>query len=244
MFDTLIADLLDRLDGATTPAELRDILVNALEAAGLPHIAYCHLSDFQRTGDLAALQRVMTFPGEWLEYYQARRYQAIDPVFQASHTARRPFRWQDLTTRRETFTARQRTMIAEAATVGMAHGLTVPLFGPDGEHAIVSVASPDPLEGAALTPARIAAVATAFHAVYQDLTQPPTHEAPPPPLHPREREVLLWCARGKTSWEISHILHLAERTVDHYAANAMTKLQATTRAAAVVKAVRHGMICP
>jgi LuxR family quorum-sensing system transcriptional regulator CciR len=245
MFEPRILDLLERLDAAADTAALRLVLVRALEDWGLPHVAYCNLSEFQKTGDLAALQKIMTFPTDWTEYYQSRRYEAIDPVFHAARFRRRPFHWQDLTQPRGEFSARQRGMIAEAAAVGMAHGLTVPLFGPDGEHAIVSVASLDPLEDCPARPSALAAVATQFHMVHQDLTECGTEpDTPPITLFPREREVLLWCARGKTSWEIGRILHLAERTVDHYAADAMTKLDAPNRVAAVLKATRQGLITP
>lgn len=245
MFNTRILDLLERLDAAADTATLRSTLVQAFVEWGLPHIAYCNLSEFQKTGDLGALQKIMTFPTDWTEYYQSRRYEAIDPVFHAALFRRRPFHWRDLTTPRGEFTPRQRGMIAEAAAVGMAHGLTVPLFGPDGEHAIVSVASMDPLEKCPVRTSALAAVVTHFHMVHQELTERGIDAEPAAvTLFPREREVLLWSARGKTSWEIGRILHLAERTVDHYVADAMAKLDAPNRVAAVLKATRHGLITP
>lgn len=240
-----IIDLVERLDAAPDAETLRTLLRDALAELGLPHVAYCNLSEFQKTGDIAALQKIMTFPSDWTTYYRARRYEDIDPVFHAARFRRRPFRWLELTTPRETFNARQRGMIGEAASVGMAHGLTVPLFGPNGEHAILSVASPDQLEDCPLTAAALAAVATQFHMIHQDLVEgAKTVEPDPVSLYPREREVLTWCARGKTSWEIGRILNLAERTVDHYVEAAMTKLHTPNRVAAVLKATRHGLITP
>jgi LuxR family transcriptional regulator, quorum-sensing system regulator BjaR1 len=71
-------------------------------------------------------------------------------------------------------------------------------------------------------------------------------EPPParrmPQLTPRERECLLWCAKGKTNWEISRILGLSERTVEHYLARAYRKLGSRDRARAVAAARRHGFI--
>jgi DNA-binding CsgD family transcriptional regulator len=54
----------------------------------------------------------------------------------------------------------------------------------------------------------------------------------------REREVLTWTAAGKSSWEISVILGVTERTVNWTVQNAMRKLSATTRTQAVVNAIR------
>jgi len=71
---------------------------------------------------------------------------------------------------------------------------------------------------------------------------------PQPPreliLTPREREVLLWAAKGKTGWEIGQILRLSERTVTYHVENARAKLGASSRAHAVVKAVTLGLIAP
>lgn len=71
-------------------------------------------------------------------------------------------------------------------------------------------------------------------------------KAGPPPgysnLSAREREVLQWTAAGKTSWEISMISNLSERAINKIIADAMTKLDAVTRAQAVVNAIRLGEI--
>ncbi len=53
----------------------------------------------------------------------------------------------------------------------------------------------------------------------------------------RERECLSWVASGKTDWEISQILNIAEQTVHEYVQNALIKLNATTRAQAVAVAI-------
>ena len=61
-------------------------------------------------------------------------------------------------------------------------------------------------------------------------------------LTPRERDVILWAARGKTSWETSQVLEIAEGTVNQYLRSAMSKLDATNRVQAVAKAVELGVL--
>jgi LuxR family quorum-sensing system transcriptional regulator CciR len=63
-------------------------------------------------------------------------------------------------------------------------------------------------------------------------------------LTDRECECLLWVARGKTSWEAGVILGIAERTVKKHVIEAMAKLDATSRAHAVAKAMVSGAIRP
>ncbi|ANY87840.1 MULTISPECIES: response regulator transcription factor [Pseudomonas] len=64
------------------------------------------------------------------------------------------------------------------------------------------------------------------------------------PIHltPREREVLLWCAYGKTSWEIGQIVGCKESTVNFHVSNILRKFAVNTRVAAVIKAIRYGML--
>lgn len=52
-------------------------------------------------------------------------------------------------------------------------------------------------------------------------------------LSPREREVLRWLRCGKTSWAISLILRISERTVNYHVNNIMRKLDVSNRMQAV-----------
>jgi DNA-binding NarL/FixJ family response regulator len=61
-------------------------------------------------------------------------------------------------------------------------------------------------------------------------------------LTDREREVLTWVGRGKTSAEIAIILGLRERTVNFHCDQAMKRLDVTNRTQAVAIAVAHGLI--
>jgi LuxR family transcriptional regulator, quorum-sensing system regulator CviR len=58
----------------------------------------------------------------------------------------------------------------------------------------------------------------------------------------REKEVLNWLKEGKTSWDISVILGISERTVDFHVNNIRQKLGATNRPQAVALAARRGLI--
>ncbi len=61
-------------------------------------------------------------------------------------------------------------------------------------------------------------------------------------LSSREVEVLQWTGDGKTSAEISELLNISARTVNFHISNAMTKLNAANKAAAVVRAAMLGML--
>ncbi|HGY9627423.1 helix-turn-helix transcriptional regulator [Pseudomonas juntendi] len=61
-------------------------------------------------------------------------------------------------------------------------------------------------------------------------------------LTPREKEVLLWCACGKSSWEIGQIVGCKESTVNFHFGNILRKFAVTNRVAAVTKALWYGLL--
>jgi DNA-binding NarL/FixJ family response regulator len=70
------------------------------------------------------------------------------------------------------------------------------------------------------------------------------HTAPDPSFHltRREKEVLTWVGRGKTSSEIGMILGLRERTVNFHCDQAMRRLDVMNRTQAVTKAMSLRLI--
>jgi LuxR family transcriptional regulator, quorum-sensing system regulator BjaR1 len=58
-------------------------------------------------------------------------------------------------------------------------------------------------------------------------------------LTKREREVLQWTAAGKTAWEISQILGVAESTIIAHLKSAAAKYDTSNRVATVVAALRR-----
>jgi len=63
-------------------------------------------------------------------------------------------------------------------------------------------------------------------------------------LTPREREVAMLIAEGRTNREIAQHLVLSERTVDSHVRNVMAKLETSSRARIAAWAVQHGLDAP
>ena len=62
------------------------------------------------------------------------------------------------------------------------------------------------------------------------------------PLSPKETEVLKWIAQGKSTWDVSTILGISERTVKFHVTNILQKLDAVTRTHAVAIALERGLV--
>ena len=54
-------------------------------------------------------------------------------------------------------------------------------------------------------------------------------------LTQRERDICHWLVNNKTSWEISQILDVSERTIKFHLANIFAKLHVTNRQGAIAK---------
>ncbi len=61
-------------------------------------------------------------------------------------------------------------------------------------------------------------------------------------LSDRQAACLRWSAAGKTSWETARILGVSESTVNFHLRNACTRLGVRGRRAAVVAALRLGLL--
>lgn len=64
----------------------------------------------------------------------------------------------------------------------------------------------------------------------------------PAQLTAKETQTLLWCLKGKTSWEIARIQNCSESTVNFHFTNIRRKFAVRSRSAALLKAIEAGAI--
>ncbi|WP_419711648.1 helix-turn-helix transcriptional regulator [Pseudomonas sp. NFX224] len=65
----------------------------------------------------------------------------------------------------------------------------------------------------------------------------------PAQLTAKETQTLMWCLKGKTSWEIARIQNCSVSTVNFHFANIRRKFAVSSRSAALLKAIESGAIC-
>jgi DNA-binding CsgD family transcriptional regulator len=156
-----------------------------------------------------------------------------------------PFQWRPLLDQ-QAVDAAALTVFDEAAEFDILDGLTIPIHGADGFAMMSMVINDGKLFTTAGLPMRNSLHMMALY--YHDTVERRAAEAMAAGadirLSPREREVLIWSARGKSSWEISQVLKLSERTVTFHMENAKAKLGVTSRSHATVKAIMLGLISP
>lgn len=205
-------------------------------------VAYGSISSNQK--GLESVRRdpavLLNFPEEWQERYFEMGYDRIDPIIKTCRTRAGAFRWSEVYNDVST-TEDERRVFDEAATFGLRSGISVPLRGPDRSFAIMSFAQAwnGELQNRTITYLQFAALH--FHLKIIKFANSGGIEREPE-LSPREKECILWIARGKSSWEVGKILKISVDTVNFHVKNVLRKMGTSNRTAAAIKAINSGLI--
>ncbi|EJE49357.1 DNA-binding protein with HTH domain containing protein [Acidovorax sp. CF316] len=183
------------------------------------------------------------YPPGWTDHYMAQAHHAHDPVIRYCSRNILPVLWHEVPGGGPCPNARR--VMGEAAEHGLRTGLSVPLHTPHGELGILSGTVSRTGRAAQADMAQVQAhahlLATHVHEAMRRLAPMPLQ---PPALSPREQQVLRWAADGKTSWEISCLLHISERTANFHLHTVAQKLGVFSRQHAIARALLLGLIQP
>jgi DNA-binding CsgD family transcriptional regulator len=185
---------------------------------------------------------ITTYPEEWSRHYFEQQYFDVDPAVAIGMAGIMPFDWHSGSVP----SRRARRFFGEALEFGLAwNGLSIPIRGAYGETALFSVNSPlakaDWQHFKTAHLGELIILAYLFHLRILDTTTTPESEEKLF-LRPRERQVLLWTSRGKSSWATGIILGLSEATVNFYIRNATARLRAANKTEAVAIALTHHLL--
>ena len=244
------------LDGADSTAEIGSRLQAVLEHLGFDRFSYVHarpplgkrIRSFVPVGSSSGKrvhEFLATLPDAWVDHYLASDYGDLDPTFQAAVGRVLPFRWREIGGRND-LTSGQRRVLNEAGDHGNHHGATIPIHGPDsGLSALNVVGGSEPHfeEAFQRNYPDLVWVAVNTHEAFLSLAEDVAEQGRVR-LTDRERDCLLWTARGKTAWEVGQILTISEETVLFHLKNATRKLGVFSKHHAVVRAIVQGYILP
>lgn len=238
----LLGDVIGHIGTAKTPEILSERLIGIARENGFPLITY-HL--IRAPGhETPTATHISTYPAEWIEQYVQQRHFERDPVVRAALRSTSPVLWEREADRRH-LEGEERLLMDEAATLGIANGVTIPVRGP-GDFALLSLCPADRSAGpiTSILPQLLFLGISAHERARELLPHVPMPGSRGIRLSPREKQVLQWLAVGKTYWETSCILGLSEATVRTYVQTAGVKLGCQDRTHAIVRAIRLGLIEP
>lgn len=223
-----------------TETELADALDVVTRELGFTYFALTHHVDMRRATQPAI--RLHNYPGDWVEYYDENSLGVSDPVHRASHMTSVGFAWSEIP-RMIALTPRDHEILMQGGGRGIGDGFTVPANVPGESNGSCSFANPagttireDDLPLAQLVGA------FAFEAARKlwRVRALPLH--PLPRLTDRQRECILWVARGKSDWEISRILGIQHETVIRHLKQARERYGVGKRTMLAVQALFEGSI--
>ncbi len=186
------------------------------------------------------VERLVTYPSEWMNLYRRRGYFAVDPVIEHCRQHITPCLWaSDPVARGAGYQTR---FFTEAADFGLRAGIGLPNHGPLGQFGMLSVAMADPADaGMHLGQlGELQLLAAFIHEAQMRLSSRIANAQVH--LTARELDCLRWAAAGKTSWEIGQQLGISERTAIFHLSNSARKLGVFGRRQAIARAMSLNLI--
>lgn len=220
--------------------ELRNEIIRFAQRMGFDTVAAVTVVDRGAAG--TEFISIDNTPEEFTSTFRNTMLMRRDPVMQHCRKQSVPIIWD------------QQTYIGhgvgelweEQAQYGYSTGIAMALHLPEGRHFVLGVDRDQPLPSDASELQRLVADLQLFAVHAQEaavrLLLPEPLQPERPALTPRELEALHWTMEGKTAWEVGAILGISERTAVLHVNNAMHKLGCASKHAAVLKALRLGLI--
>jgi len=239
----------ERLSGLQTTEAIKNLVLEVIEPLGFCDFAY-HIIQTPDVDNVRTKQAygIFSYPEQWQRHYIANGYVNDDPVIAKVYDEKAPFIWTEAISVDE-LSKKQRQLLQDAQSMGISNGLTIPLQSRSGETASLSLIprlmhvadmqAPELINLVHLLGEYLHGRAARI-VIEEALTNSSKRRRTL--LSPREAEALTWVARGKSTWEISRILDISEKSVEFYLDSTKHKLQATNRTQAVVKAIVLGLI--
>ncbi len=208
---------------------------------GFQYFALTHHVDIVAASGNAI--RLHNYPAQWADYYDGNALGVSDPVHRASHVTSAGFCWSRMPFMIP-LTATDQRMLALGRDQGIGDGFTVPANVPGEARGSCSFANQAgrPMPETTLPLAQLAGN-FAFEAARR-LWSTRGHLPVPQPraLTDRQRDCLLWVARGKGDWEIAIILGISEETVARHVRDACERYGVNKRTLLVIRALFDGTL--
>ena len=217
--------------------ELASALADITRDLGFAYFALTHHVDVRRSN---AAIRIHNYPDGWADWFDEQSLGGFDPVHRASNMTGIGFAWSELPGM-ISLTAEDRRILELARTFGIGEGFTVPAHIPGDAHGSCSFARGvgEQLPGEQLPLLQLVG-AFAFEAARR--MQRTRFAKEPVQLTDRQRECVIWAARGKSDWEISRILGISHDTVIEHLRHARERYGVGKRTLVAIHALFDGTI--
>jgi DNA-binding CsgD family transcriptional regulator len=207
--------------------------------------AFSSLTKLANDGNISSYDFInISYPEEWIRVYQERQFNKVDVIVRENFTTFRPQYWSETYKKK----AQPKDLTFAAEDFGLKEGYTYGLRTSGQKKRASLFSFSGNFDKYKYDIKVVAVLELLIPHLHQALCQvlasklPPGNDGNKEPLSSREKEVLNWLKCGKSSWDISVILSISERTVNFHIYNIMQKLEAVNRPHAVAVAASLGLI--
>ena len=183
-----------------------------------------------------------TYPPEWVGRYVMKGYVNIDPVIKEGLKRVLPFHWTEM----EPDESAIELFVDYQSHNLDPRGYSVPVTDKVGRKALLSLTATSTVEDwDAFVKQHKQSWLELAHVIHKKAIAELFGDSDPAPiLSPRELETLYWTALGKDYRDIATILDISENTIRTYMRSSRYKLDCSTMAQAVAKAINLRLINP
>lgn len=231
-------EFVSQLTDVTSRAELDDVLRRLSHRLGFDHFALS--LEFRFGGSSSGGMLLHDYPEEWARVYVGFELAGQDPIRRACDRTFTGFSW-DALDELVPLTRSDRQMLRVGKECGIGDGFTVPRHLPGlARGTCTFVVSPDRCLPIQLLPTAELIGALALNRALMLSGDTPADSAPA--LTDRQRECILWVARGKTAAETATILGIGTETVIQHLKLARERYQVHCKQSLIVSALFNGVI--
>jgi DNA-binding CsgD family transcriptional regulator len=232
-------EFVEGVERLSTTGEIMNAMGDLLKIYGFRYHCVSFLAVPNETLEDVLLSNQL--PEEWLKRYDDKGYVHDDPGFRYAKTTVQPFRWFKEAPYDPEREPRAVEVVQLAEDFGILDGFVIPVASTAGRMGQIWFGGRKLDLSEHQLPALHLMAIYAFDRIRKLQGSPSRHRAV---LTPREREILILAANGKSSSDIGEALHISSRTVKEHMKHICRKLGAVTRTQAVVIAIRDKIIQP
>ncbi len=228
----------DTILKAASIDHLNEAMARSTRDMGFDHFALSLEIGSSAANGISVL--VHDYPASWADVYVGFNLAKSDPVRRAAERALLGFKWRRLG-ELVPMTEIEKTTFETGRRHGLADGFTVPRHLPGkliGSCTFVTGLGNSIPDAMLIAAEMLGAMAISSAGRLSGWTGRQER----PKLTDRQRDCVLWAARGKTDWEISRILGIRHETVIQHLKDARERYDTHKRASLILHALYDGLI--
>lgn len=233
------------LKAARSTKQLNEVLKQHLLQLNITTFAFTYYSYYPNSVNKLKFDFCTTDYEPWHQHYLAEHYEEVDSTFTEINRTSLPTFWDVKRQLKEAKNKREKEMRLASLNFGIEKGLSIPIYGPQGDFAIlviIQLSGGNNLKHWKKIQYELLTVAYYYYSYLHKQLLKEQPNAKKHQLNKREQQCLILLAKHYSLDSIAKTLHITERTVNFHIQNLNKKLGTANKYQSVIKALHVGLI--